>query len=42
VTTLLAMALGMKVYNPSLIHRKGLSKGTVKQLFDELARKSLG
>lgn len=42
VTTLLAMALGMKVYNPSLIHRKGLSKGTVQQLFEELARKTLG
>lgn len=41
VTTLLAMALGMKVYNPALIHRKGLSKGTVQDLFDELARKSL-
>ncbi|MCL4461723.1 MAG: Ppx/GppA family phosphatase [Nitrospirae bacterium] len=41
VTTLLAMALGMKVYNPALIHRKGLSRGTVQDLFDELARKSL-
>ena len=41
VTTLLAMALGMKVYNPSLIHRKGLSRGTVQDLFDELSGKTL-
>lgn len=41
VTTLLAMALGMKVYNPTLIHGKGLSRSTVQGLFDELAQKTL-
>jgi exopolyphosphatase/guanosine-5'-triphosphate,3'-diphosphate pyrophosphatase len=41
VTTLLAMALGMKVYNPALIHGKGLSKSTVQEIFDELSRKTL-
>ena len=41
VTTLLAMALGMKVYNPALIHGKGLSRATVQEIFEELSRKTL-
>ncbi|MHB1604839.1 MAG: Ppx/GppA phosphatase family protein [Leptospirales bacterium] len=41
VTTLLAMALGMKVYNPTLIHGKGLSRSTVQGIFDELSKKTL-